>query len=135
MSDVQTTQTAPTRDERAAAMASGMLLALHARTAPDRPAIISDAGSRTFGELNANANRLARALRRRGINAGDSLVLVCSNRPEFAEVLNATNRIGVRATPGKWHLTGDELAYIIDNSEAKIVVADARFADAVARAA
>jgi acyl-CoA synthetase (AMP-forming)/AMP-acid ligase II len=118
-------------EERAAAMSSGMVLAFHAGVAPDRPAFISDAGSRTFGELNANANRLARALRARGITAGDALVLVCSNRPEFAEVLNATNRIGVRATPANWHLTGDELAYIVDNCEAKAIVGDAQFADAV----
>lgn len=46
----------PTKEERQEAAARGMILALHARYAPDRPAIISDAGNRSFGELNANAN-------------------------------------------------------------------------------
>ena len=116
-------------------MASGMVLALHAQAAPDRPAIISEAGSRTLGELNANANRLVRSLRARGLGQGDSLVLVCSNRPEFAEVLYAAQRMGVRTTPANWHLTGEELAYIVENSEAKALIGDVRFAAAVEEAA
>jgi long-chain acyl-CoA synthetase len=111
-----------------------MTLAWHARQAPDRPAIISTNGARTFGELNANANRLARALRARGITAGDSLSLICANRPEFAEVIGACNRTGLRITPINWHLTGPEMAYIIGDSEAKVVIGDARFADCIAAA-
>ena len=132
MSDTQVT---PSREARLAAMAQGMVLALHAQASPDRAAIISEAGSRTFAELNANANRLARALRAHGIGVGDSLVLVCSNRPEFSEVLSGAQRMGVRATPANWHLTGDELSYIVDNSEAKVFVGDARFAAAISEAA
>ena len=128
------TTTTPTREERAAAAARGMTLALHARSAPDRAAIVSPSGDRTFAELNANANRLVRALRARGIGAGDSLVLVCANRPEFAEVLFACLRMGVRLTPANWHLTVDELAYIVSDSDASAVVGDVRFAAAVAAA-
>jgi long-chain acyl-CoA synthetase len=119
------------REERIEAARTGMTLAWWARQQPDRPAIISEHGDRTFGELNANANRVARALRARGITAGDSLSLICSNRPEFAETLAACQRIGVRLTTVNWHLTGPEMAYIIEDSEAKAVVADARYADCV----
>ena len=94
---------------------------------------MSDQGDRTFGELNSGANRLARALRRQGVAAGDSIALLCSNRPEFAEVLAAAQRSGLRLTPVNWHLTADEAGYILDDCEAKAFVADARFAD-VARA-
>ncbi|HVM08592.1 MAG TPA: AMP-binding protein [Acidimicrobiales bacterium] len=124
----------PTKEERLEAAARGMTLALHARYGADRKAIVSDAGDRTFAELNANANRLVRALRARGVGAGDSLSLIMSNRPEFAEVLNAVLRMGVRATPVNWHLTGEEMGYIIDNSEAKVVVGDVRYAEAIAEA-
>ena len=117
--------------DQATAAATGMTLALHAEQSPDRMAIISEHGNRTFAELNANANRLVRALRARGITAGDSLSLVCSNRPEFAEVVNATNRMGVRTTTVNWHLTADEMGYILDNSDAKAVIGDARFAPAL----
>ena len=122
----------PSREERIEAARSGMTLAMNARHAPQRAALHSDAGDRTFAELNANANRVVRALRSRGLAAGDSLSLVCSNRPEFAEVLSACLRMGVRMTPVNWHLTPDEMAYIFENSEAKAVVGDERFAVAVA---
>jgi len=120
--------------ERIEAAKSGMTLAWHAKQASDRPAIISTNGNRTFGELNANANRLVRALRARGITAGDSVSLICANRPEFAEVIGAAQRMGVRLTPVNWHLTGTEMAYIIEDSEARAVIGDARFAHAIAAA-
>ena len=126
--------TAPTREERLDAATRGMTLALHARVAPDRMAIVSPSGDRTFGELNANANRLVRALRARDIREGNSLVLVCANRPEFAEVLSACQRMGLRATPANWHLTAGELEYIVSDSDASVVVGDTRFASAVAPA-
>ena len=113
----------------------GMGLAWHAEEAPDRPAILSGSGNRTYAELNQRANQLARALRARGVRAGDSVGLVCSNRPEFAETYGATNRSGLRLTPVNWHLTGEEIAYILDDCGAVAFVADARFAEACADAA
>ena len=123
-----------TAEERRAAAATGTTVALYAEAAPQRPAIISPHGHRTFAELDANANRLARALRSRGLRAGDAMALVCANRPEFAEVVLAATRMGVRLTPVNWHLTAEEIAYILDNSESRAVIADARFAGAVAEA-
>ncbi|HVM54803.1 MAG TPA: AMP-binding protein [Acidimicrobiales bacterium] len=117
--------------DQATAAASGMTLAFHAEQAPDRMAIISEHGNRTFAALNANANRLARVLRARGVGVGDSVSLVCANRPEFAEALAACTRIGVRLTTVNWHLTGEEMGYILDNSDAKAVIGDARFAAAL----
>ena len=49
------------------------------RLQPDRVAIYDYTGQdRTFGELNANANRVARLLRGAGLKAGDSVALACS---------------------------------------------------------
>ena len=44
--------------------AAGMAVAHWAEVAPDRPAIVSPHGNRTFAELNARGNQLASALRR-----------------------------------------------------------------------
>jgi long-chain acyl-CoA synthetase len=120
--------------DQATAAATGMTLAFHAEQSPDRLAIISEHGNRTFAELNANSNKVVRALRARGVGAGDSVSLVCANRPEFAEVLNACNRMGIRTTTVNWHLTGEEMGYILDNSDAKAVFGDARFAHALTAA-
>jgi long-chain acyl-CoA synthetase len=107
----------------------------HAARRPDQPAFVSPHGSRTYAELDAGANRLARALHEAGLRPGDAIALVCRNRPEFAEVHAAAARSGLRLTPVNWHLTGAEMAYIIDDCEAKAIVADAAFAAAVADAA
>jgi len=109
--------------------ATGMTLALWARHFPATPAVLSADGDRTFAELNANANRLARALRAAGLSAGDSLALLCSNRPEFVEATLACGRIGLSYTPINWHLAPDEVAYIIEDCDAKAVVAEASFGD------
>ena len=117
-------------EQAAARGAEGMSLAHWASVQPDHPAITSPNGDRTFGELNASANRLVRSLRRRGVTAGDSMVLLCSNRPEFVEAMVAAERSGLRVTPVNWHLTGPEVAYIAADCGARVIVADARFARA-----
>ena len=116
------------------ASACGMMIALHAQAAPERPAILSQFGDRSFGALNAHCNQLVRAFRSAGLQAGDGVALICANRPEFVEVIGACQRSGIRVTPINWHLTGEEMGYIVDNCEAKAVVADARFAAAVREA-
>lgn len=113
----------------------GMRLAHWARIQPEVLAVQSIWGDRTFGELNANSNRLARALRARGLRDGDGVAIVCSNRPEFAEVVHACLRAGLRYTPVNWHLTPDEVAYIVGDCQAKALFGDARFAELMTKAA
>lgn len=86
--------------------------------------------TRTFSEINANANRIARLIRKSGLAPGDAAALLCTNRAEFVEVFAATLRTGIRITPVNWHLTPEEIAYIVDNCEAKALFADARVAAA-----
>lgn len=116
------------------AAACGMLLAWTAAQQPDSPALIAPSGNRTYAELNAAANQLARALRRRGLSAGDAVALLCTNRAEFAETVAACQRVGLRLTTINWHLTADEASYIVDDCEAKAFVADARLAAVAAGA-
>ena len=121
--------------EGAQATAAGMTIAATAKAAPGRVALRSPSGDRTFDELNARANQLARALRASGLEAGDAVALACANRPEFVEVLAACQRAGFRITPINWHLTGEEVGYILDDCEARAFFADARFADSCSMAA
>ncbi len=123
------------RDQREAMARTGMLLAWWAARAPGRMALRSPHGDRTFAELNAGANRLARALRRRGLVAGDPVALLCTNRPEFAEVVYACQRAGFRLTPVNWHLTADEAGYIVGDCEARAVVIDAALGEPARAAA
>ena len=89
------------------AMMSGMTVAYHAQQAPDRMAVMTNFGDRTFAELNAKANQLARVFRNAGLKADDGVAMLLVNRPEFLEVYYACMRAGLRITPINWHLTGD----------------------------
>jgi long-chain acyl-CoA synthetase len=112
-----------------AAALQGMTLAVWADLQPDRIAVYDpDGTAHSFGKTNARANQLVRLFRDRGLVPGDAVALVCSNRVEFVEVLAATLRCGLRLTPVNWHLSADEIAYIIRDCEAKALIGEARVA-------
>jgi len=106
----------------------GMTLAWHARRQPDVTALVSAFETRTFAELDANANRLARLLAEHGIGKGDALAVVSRNRAAFVEAYAACVRSGIRMTPVNFHLTAPEAAYVVDDCEARAVVYDASLA-------
>jgi acyl-coenzyme A synthetase/AMP-(fatty) acid ligase len=110
----------------------GMEIAAVAAADPRRIALWSEHGEMTFAELNAAANRLVQRLRMAGLERGDAVALVCGNRNEFAVVRFATHRAGLRLTPVNWHLTPEDIRYIVENCEAKALFLDTRVADAAA---
>ncbi len=113
---------------------TGMEIAAVAAREPERLAIVSEYGNRSFRELNARANQLARLLRSAGLKAGDPIALLCGNRPEFVEVVMAAHRLGLRLTPVNWHLKAEEIAYIVNDCEALALFADIRIGDAARQA-
>lgn len=113
---------------------TGMLIAFHAERRPEKPAVISEFGNRTFSELNARCNQLVRTLRAEGLGVDDSVAMLMTNRPEFMEVFFACSRAGFRVTPINWHLVGDNASYIVGNCEARAFIADARCSVAAAQA-
>jgi long-chain acyl-CoA synthetase len=118
------------------AINTGMMHAVWAEVQPHKVAVYELSGrTRTFGELNANANRIVRLLRGAGLGPGDAVALVCTNRAEFVEVLSAAMRSGMRVTPVNWHLTAEEIAYVVKDCEAKALFADTRVATCEAVAA
>src|SRR6478735_8540010 len=125
--------TAPASLEDAAV--EGRVLAWFARSEPDRVAVVSDRATLTFAELDARVNRLVRALRARGIVAGDAIALVAPNRPEWVETFAAAQRAGLRITPVNWHLGRDEAEYIVRDCGARAVVVDGSLDELAAAAA
>jgi long-chain acyl-CoA synthetase len=128
------TMTEPTADERAAleqrlieASHVGMTTAVWAQVKPDAISIYDSHGTHTFGKINAKANKVARFLRAQGLKPGDPVALLCSNRAEFAEVLQGALRIGLRLTPVNWHLTAEEIAYVVNDCQAKVLFAETRY--------
>ena len=112
------------------AVPSGMIIAYHAQERPDEYAVICDDHSLTFDQLNQRCNQLAHFLREKGLRPGDAIAVLVSNRPEFIIARYAAFRIGLRFTAVNWHLTPAEVAYIVDNCEAKAFVSEAQFSAA-----
>ena len=86
---------------------------------PDRIAVIEAGGRQvTFGQLADAAHGYARGLRELGLETGDCIVLLAPNSIEFLEVYYAAMEIGLYVAPANWHLTGPEVAYILENMPA-----------------
>jgi long-chain acyl-CoA synthetase len=107
-----------------------------AEAEPDRVAVIEASGRQvTFGQLVDAAHGHARGLRALGLGSGDGIVLMAPNSIGFLEVYFAALEIGLYVAPANWHLTGPEVAYILDNSGSTVFIADERFADVATTAA
>lgn len=103
---------------------------------PGMPAVLDPDGRRwTYGELAARADRYGRGLQAMGLEAGDSFVMVLPNGVELLALYFAAMQTGLYVVPVNWHLVGPEIAYIIEDSGAKVFVGHERFADAARSAA
>jgi long-chain acyl-CoA synthetase len=89
----------------------------------------------TRGELAARGNQVARGLAALGLAPGDAVAVVLENGAPFIELYLACFQTGLYLVPINHHLAGPEIAYIVQNSEARAFVGSARFADAIAKAA
>jgi long-chain acyl-CoA synthetase len=110
------------------------LLAQHAQQHPDRPALIDAAGTRTWAQLDARVNRLINGFRAFGLGAGDLISIVAPNSREYYEVMAAAGHAGILFVPVNWHFTAEEIAYVIDNSGSKLLIAGAEFTPVAAAA-
>jgi long-chain acyl-CoA synthetase len=105
-----------------------MYPAHHARLQPDRPAVLRPATGEvlTYRQLDDNSNRLAQLLKAHGLRPGDNVALYLDNQLAFFEALWACLRSGLYFTPINHHLSASEAAYIVDNCDAKALIAGAR---------
>ncbi|ONH58996.1 acyl-CoA synthetase [Frankia sp. CcI49] len=109
---------------------------LHAQTDPDRPAVIMAAGGErlTYAQLDARSTQLARLLRARGLQVGDTVSILAENHPAFFEVYWAARRSGLYITAINRHLAPAEAAYILSDGGSKAIVASAALGATAAEA-
>ena len=79
-------------------------------------------------------NRLARALRRAGVGVGDAVGAALHNGFEWYELLNAVGKLGAQLVPIGYRLKGPEIAYMLADSGAKVLIAAPDLADEIDRA-
>src|SRR6478672_9652282 len=100
-------------------------MAAHAVATPDKAAMVLGDEVRTYGALADRSARLATVLRERGVpdDGTGAVAAMVPNGFEFFEVAAAACRAEARFLPVNWHLKSDELAYILADSGAQVLVA------------
>jgi acyl-CoA synthetase (AMP-forming)/AMP-acid ligase II len=89
---------------------------------PQRPAVVSGSTRLTYAELDARANRLAHALRDRGVRAGDHVGLFLYNGNEFLEAMLAAFKIRAVPININYRYVEEELAYLFTNADLVVLV-------------
>jgi long-chain acyl-CoA synthetase len=103
---------------------------------PDYVALITPEGAAVrAGELLGHANQLVHALRAQGLEPGDVVATVLPNGAEMLEAYLAALQAGWYLVPINHHLVAPEIAYILKDSGAKVLLGHERFADACVAAA
>jgi long-chain acyl-CoA synthetase len=99
---------------------------------PDRadvPALIDERGETTWGQLDERVNRVINGLRGAGVPEGATVALMSGNRRELFEATAACGHSGWLVVPVNWHWTAEELAYVLDDSDAAALLVEDQFAD------
>ena len=86
---------------------------------PDREAIVLGDTRLTYAQVNGAANQVANLLVSRGIRPGDKVALSCPNLPYFTIVYYGILKAGATVVPLNVLLKGREVAYHLDDSDAK----------------
>ncbi|MFI0819994.1 long-chain fatty acid--CoA ligase [Streptomyces sp. NPDC021098] len=100
-----------------------------ARKTPGRIAIVHGDDTQTYRELDETVTRYARALRARGIGRGDRVAYLGPNHPSFLHALFATCAVGAVFVPLNTRLAAPELAYVLGDSGAMLLLHDPRCAE------
>ena len=96
----------------------------HAAANPDKPAVVM-AGSGetiTYAQLDAEANQVSRLFREAGLAPGDHVAWCLENHRNFLPLMWGAYYAGLIYTPISSRLTADEIAYIVDNSGARVFI-------------
>mgnify|MGYP000672289545 CR=1 FL=1 len=98
---------------------------------PDKIAVIYRDKRYTYSEFNARVNRLASALQRAGIRKGDKVAFMCPNTPPMLEAHYGVALAGAVLVSINIRLSSQEIAYIVNHSDTKILFVDYEFAGVI----
>ena len=97
---------------------------IHAAKNPDKPAYIFAASGETvtYGDLEARSNQGAQLFRSLGLAVGDHIAIMMENHPAFFTLCWAAQRAGLYYTAISYRLQEEEVAYIVEDCEAKVFI-------------
>jgi fatty-acyl-CoA synthase len=97
----------------------------HALMQPTATALRFLGNTVTWQGLHSRVVALADALSRRGVDFGDRVMILMLNRTEFVESVLAINALGAIAVPLNFRLTSAEIAFLVDDCAARVLITEA----------
>ncbi|MFV2091302.1 MAG: AMP-binding protein, partial [Pseudomonadales bacterium] len=101
----------------------------HARVRPDKIALtyVDDGRTWTYRHLEVDSNRVANALLAEGMGPRDRVAYLGKNLPEYFVYLMGGAKINAVSVAVNWRLAVPEMEYILNNSEAKVLLVGDEF--------
>jgi len=103
----------------------------HVATKPDAPAYRTGDKVLTFADVERATSRIANALVAMQVGPGDRVACLTKHHAECLLLTLAACKVGAVCMPVNWRLAPSEVAYIIEDGQAKLVMADAMFIPAL----
>ena len=94
-----------------------------------QPTVVFQGQTLSPAVFEARWRRSAAALQAAGVGEDDVVALLMRNSPEAIELMLAVRHLGAQWCPLNWHFKTDEVQYVLDNSGAKVFIADAALLD------
>ena len=96
-----------------------------AQTTPDKPAVVMSGSGETitYRELDDRSNTLAQLLHSYGLRRGDHIAILAENHPRYYEVYWAALRSGLYLTAINRYFSPEEIAYVVNDSDADVLIA------------
>ena len=95
----------------------------------EEPALIDEAGTLNWGDFNLRVNRLIAALRSSGLGSGDRGGGALDQSSRVLRDLRGLCPLVDACSPRELHLVAEEVRYILENSGARALIVDPRFAE------
>ncbi len=102
-----------------------------AQVYPEKYAVIYGQDMYTYQEFLNRVNRLASALKYSGVKKGEKIAFICPNTPAMLEAHFAVPMIGAVLVNINYRLNGQEILYILNHSETKILFVDNEFINCI----
>jgi len=108
-------------------MNTAEFLMIASSVVPERSAMVCGERSRAYAEMQERVNRLANALQAMGIGKGDKVSVMALNSMEYVEIYYAGAKLGAVFVPLNYRAKQDELSYMCNNSETKVLFVGERY--------
>ncbi|QIX27307.1 AMP-binding protein [Nocardioides sp. JQ2195] len=94
---------------------------------PDRPGLVDELGTLTFGDIHRRSNALASSLRSRGISEGDAVAVMCRNHRGFVDASLAVAKLGADVLYLNTAFAGPQLVDVLEREKPSAVIHDEEF--------